>query len=406
MKVPYELFIGLRYLRAKKRQRFISVNTAISIAGVTLGVAATIIVLSVMTGAQDYIRERILGIKSHVVVMEYGGGLENYKDVMEKVKRKRYVISTAPFILGQAMLSSETKAVGVMVRGIDPSMEKEVTELSNYMKEGRIEDVGDKGLILGKELSRNLGAFLGDRLKLLSPSGTMTPMGLAPKIKVFEVVGIFDSGMYEFDSNLAYISLKGAQDFFNLGERVTGIDVKIDDIYKAEMVADDIAESLAMPYFARDWMQMNRNLFSALKLEKIAMFIILILIIFVAAFNIIGTLIMIVIEKSREIAILKSMGANNKGIMKIFMTQGLIIGLAGTILGIGSGYLVCYLLKTYKFITLPSDIYYGLSHLPVKMKPFDFLIVSASALGISLLATLYPSWQAAKLDPIEPLRYE
>lgn len=406
MKFPYELFIGLRYLRAKKRQRSISVNTAISISGVTLGVAATIIVLSVMTGAQDYLRERILGIKSHVVIMEYGGGLKDYRDIMEKVKNKGHVISTAPFILGQAMLSSETKAVGVLIRGIDPTMEKKVTELSNYMKEGRIENLEKGGLILGKELSRNLGVFVGDSLKLISPFGATTPMGLAPKIKVFEVVGIFDSGMYEFDSNLIYISLKDAQDFLNLGDMVTGIDLKIDDIYKAKKVAEDITESLGMPYFARDWMQMNRNLFSALKLEKIAMFVILILIIFVAAFNIIGTLIMIVIEKSREIAILKSMGATNKGIMKIFMTQGLIIGLTGTILGIGSGYLACYLLKTYKFITLPGDIYYGLTHLPVKMKSFDFLLVSVSALIISILSTLYPSWQAARLDPIEPLRYE
>lgn len=406
MKVPYELFIGLRYLKAKKKQRSISVNTLISIGGVTLGVMATIIVLSVMTGAQDYLRERILGIKSHVVVMEYGGNLKNYKVVMEKVKSRSHVISAAPFVLGQGMLTSETKAVGVLIRGIDPEMEKGVTELTKYMKEGRIEPLSEEGLIIGKELSRNLSAFPGDKLRLLSPFGTLTPVGLAPKIKELKVVGIFDSGMYEFDSNLAYVSLKEAQIFFNFGGSVTGIDVKIDNIYKATIVADDIAEFLGMPYFARDWMQMNRNLFSALKLEKIAMFIILILIIFVAAFNIISTLIMIVMEKNREIAILKSMGATNKAIMNVFMVQGIIIGITGTVLGIMSGYLVCYFLKTYQFISLPSDIYYGLTHLPVKMNVFDFLVVSASALVITLIATIYPSWQAARLDPIEPLRYE
>lgn len=406
MKVPYELFIGLRYLKAKKKQRSISVNTLISIGGVTLGVMATIIVLSVMTGAQDYLRERILGIKSHVVVMEYGGNLKNYKVVMEKVKSRSHVISAAPFVLGQGMLTSETKAVGVLIRGIDPEMEKGVTELTKYMKEGRIEPLSEEGLIIGKELSRNLSAFPGDKLRLLSPFGTLTPVGLAPKIKELKVVGIFDSGMYEFDSNLAYVSLREAQKFFNFGGSVTGIDVKIDNIYKAKIVADDIAEFLGMPYFARDWMQMNRNLFSALKLEKIAMFIILILIIFVAAFNIISTLIMIVMEKNREIAILKSMGATNKAIMNVFMVQGIIIGITGTVLGIMSGYLVCYFLKTYQFISLPSDIYYGLTHLPVKMNVFDFLVVSASALVITLIATIYPSWQAARLDPIEPLRYE
>ena len=262
-----------------------------------------------------------------------------------------------------------------------------------------------EGIVIGKDLARNLAVFLGDTIDVVSPFGRVTPTGTAPKVEKFRVVGIFDTGMYEYDANLALISIPAAQRFFSMGEMVTGIEIKVDDIYLADSVADKIHKMLGFPYWTRDWMEMNKNLFSALKLEKFGMFVILTLIIVVAAFNIIGTLIMMVMEKGRDIAILKSMGATEGSIMKIFMMEGLIIGVAGTIIGCIGGYTLCELLDTYHFIKLPSDVY-QLDTLPVKMNPLDFLYISLSAVVISFLATLYPSWNASRLDPVEALRYE
>jgi lipoprotein-releasing system permease protein len=258
-------------------------------------------------------------------------------------------------------------------------------------------------IIVGKELAARLGTFVGDTINVISPSGTPGPLGIVPKIRKFEVVGIFDSGMYEYDSTLAYISMATAQDFFNTGDAVTGVEVKVDDIFAADRIAKEIEEALGFPYWARDWMKLNKNLFSALQLEKMMMFIILILIILVASFNIIGTLTMIVVEKSREIAILKAMGATRREVMRIFMVDGLVIGGVGTAIGIPLGLVVCYLLQS--FYTLPSDIYY-ISHLPIRIQPLDILVISLSAVAISFIATLYPSWQAARLNPSEALRYE
>lgn len=247
--------------------------------------------------------------------------------------------------------------------------------------------------------------FVGDEVNLISPFGIAGPLGMLPKIKKFKIAGFFEAGMYEYDSSLAYINIKDAQDFFNYQDSVTGIEIKVDDIYSTEKTGLDIENMLGVPYYTRDWKQMNKNLFAALKLEKIVMFIILVLIVLVASFNIISNLVMIVMEKSREIAILKAMGATSGGIMSIFMIHGLIIGIVGTIIGITGGFTVCYLLKIYKFISLPADVYY-LSYLPVKMNLPDFIAVSAAAVIISFIATVYPSWQAAKLNPVEPLRYE
>ena len=407
--LPYQLFVALRYLKSKKRHRGVSFNTAISIGGVALGVMALLVVLSVMSGFHEDLQRKILGVNAHLVVLDYKGTLDNYADVLRKIRGEKEVLSASPFVLGQVMVSFASKGQGVYLRGIDPEGEEKTTDIAKHLKEGTLSALGETeglpGIILGRELANRLGVFRNDVISVLSPTGEIGPLGMLPRVKSFRVVGVFEVGMFEYDSNLVVTALGPAQDFFRLKDSVTGIEVRISDIYRAGVVREDIQKKLGYPYHVRDWMQMNRNLFSALKLEKFAMFIILVLIILVASFNIVSTLIMNVIEKQREIAILKTMGATNSGIMAIFMFQGFIIGLIGTIAGLLCGFALSYILNTYQIIKLPPDIYY-LSHLPVKMKLSDFLAVSLSAILISFLSTIYPAWQAAKLNPIEPLRYE
>jgi len=416
MNLPYEFFIGLRYLKAKRRHRSVSLNTFISAGGVTLGVAALIATLAVMTGFKEDLRDKILGTNSHIVITDQSKDiLEDYTTVLKVASEEAHVIAAAPFIYQQVLLASGGTVYGVILRGIDSQLEKTVTDIDKNIIRGSLNDletasaetgedeVPVHGIILGVELSGRLGTFLGETINVMTPAGKPGPLGIVPKIRKFKVVGIFDSGMYEYDSNLAYISIKAAQDFFELGDGVTGVEVKVDDIFLAGEVAEVIEDKLGFPYSARDWMTMNRNLFSALELEKIMMFIILILIVLVASFNIVGTLTMIVVEKSREIAILKAMGAKPSAIMRIFMIGGLMIGLGGTLIGVPLGIAVCAILQ--KFYTLPGDIYY-ISHLPVKIQLMDVSVVSLSAIFISFLATLYPSYRAAQLGPAEALRYE
>ncbi len=412
-RLPYELFIALRSLKAKKRHMAISLNTFISIGGVSLGVATLIATLAVMTGFSENLRDKILGTNAHVIVQNMrGGGVSSYMDIASKIEGLPHVVSAAPFIQNEAMLTSHLSTTGAIIRGIDPGLEGKVTDISKTVKLGDLKSLNTgltkdgiqhPGIILGAELSKHLSVSIGDTINIVSPTGKIGPMGMIPKFRRFAVVGIFDSGMYEYDSKLAYISIADAQDFFGAGDVVSAIAVKVDNIFKAKEIARRIEFSLGPSFWARDWMEMNRNLFSALQLEKIVMFIILILIVLVAAFNIIGTLTMIVIEKSREIAILKAMGASRQGIMRIFIIQGVIIGVVGTVIGIPLGYAISLLIQT--FYTLPADVYY-ISSIPVTIRISDLLLVSFSAVGISLLSTLYPSWQAAKLDPVEALRYE
>jgi len=409
MKRSYQFFIARRYFRSKKKHRGISINTLISTAGVALGVMTLIVVLSVMSGFHEDLQDKILGVNAHIIVMNYKGRMKDYAAAKERIDGLKGVVDSAPFIYGQVMVRYGERAQGVVIRGIDPETGTGTIDILQRLKEGSVESLRGgaevPGIIIGVELMNKLGLFVGDVVDVVSPVGEIGPLGMVPKMKKFRVTGYFEAGMYEYDSSLAFINLGEAQSFFKYGDTVTGIEVKLSDIYNAPDLSKEIQEMLGPPFYARDWMQMNRNLFSALKLEKIVMFIILTLIILVASFNIISNLIMIVIEKGREIAILKAMGAKNRGVMLIFMLHGLIIGITGTAAGVAGGYVLCYLLKTYKFISLPGDVYY-LNYLPVKMDLFDFIVVPAAAIIITLIATAYPSWQAAKTDPVEPLRYE
>lgn len=412
MSLPYQAFIALRHLKSRKRHRSVSLNTVISMGGVAVGVMALLVVLSVMSGFHEDLQKKILGVNTHIVLLDYSGSMHDYQYVMQQAKEEPHVLSVSPFVLGQVMVSSGERAQGVYLRGVVPELEMETTEIEEHMISGSISALGEPedadefpGIVLGSELAQRLGVIEGDPVKVISPFGGMGPMGNLPRVKRFRVSGVFEVGMFEYDSNLVLTAMGPAQRFFDLEGAATGVEVKVDDIYRAREIGRSLKEKLGYPYYAKDWIEMNKSLFSALKLEKLAMFVILTLIVLVAAFNIVSTQIMNVIEKEGEIAILKAMGATNGSIMSVFMLQGFLIGLIGTIIGLGGGWLVSHLLDAYQIIKLPPDVYY-LSHLPAKIKLVDFVAVSVSAVIISFLATLYPAWQAARLSPIEPLRYE
>jgi lipoprotein-releasing system permease protein len=425
--MSYELFVSLRYLKAKRKQVFLSIITFISIAGIFLGVAALIIVLAVMNGFETELRNKILGMNSHVVVMKYTGPITDYEKVRREVSSVQGVIASTPFIYSQVMLKSGEHVSGVVLRGLDPENALKVINLGK-MEEGSLSYLTETGrstlkaapnvsnlpgIVVGKELSKNLGLSLFEPVDIVSPMGVTTPMGVMPKMKRYLVVGIFDSGFYEYDASLAYLSLKESQDFLNMTGLVTGIEIKIDDIYKARIISGEIERKLGFPFWVRDWMQMNKNLFSALKLEKRVMFLILALIVLVAAFNIITVLIMVVMEKNKDIAILKSMGATSNSIMKIFILQGVIIGTIGTIMGCVGGLAVAlnlekvslFIEKTFGFKFLPGDVYY-LNALPSQVNYGDVAVIVVATMLISFLATIYPSRHASRLDPAEALRYE
>ncbi len=411
--MSFEFFISIRYLLAKRRQTFISLVTFISIAGVGVGVTALIVVLAVMNGFHDDLRGRILGITSHVNITSFAGTISNYREVMAEVEKEKGVVGSTPFIYAPVMMTSGRSA-GAVLRGIDPLTASKVLKLQENLVRGNLADLVQPsqeapgtypGIILGYELANNLNTRVGEYLTIISPSGRLTPMGQAPRSRLFRVVGIIQSGMYEYDNTLAYVDLPVAQQFLGIGDSVTGIEVRVDDIYKAGEIAEALKKRLGPPFYISDWIKMNSSFFSALKLEKAVMFVILTLIILVAAFNIVSSLTMLVMEKGRDIAILKAMGATTASIRKIFVLEGFLIGICGTALGVLGGYTLCSLLGRYKFIDLPIDVYH-ISKLPVKMETLDMVTIALAAICISLLATLYPSRKAAGLDPAEALRYE
>jgi len=423
--LPYEIFVGLRYLRAKRRNRTISLNTVVSIAGITLGVAALIGTVGIMTGFKEDIQAKILGTTAHIIVQDrIKDSMSDYDPVTKQVATVPGVVAATPFVLKQVLLTTQTGVQGIVIRGIDPQREGMVTELAKNLSTGQLADLSrpvkvrqspaddptsptveteKPGIILGKELALRLGVFVGDTVNVVSPVGPISAIGMVPKIRTFALVALFQSGMYEYDSSLAYIDLAEAQKFFSMGQTVTGIEIKVTDVFRAAETARSVEQSLGFAYGARDWMQMNRNLFSALKLEKTMMFLLLVLITIVASFNIISTLTMIVTEKQKEIAILKAMGATRKSIRRIFMLNGLIIGLSGTAIGIPLGYAFLWLIQT--FWTFDPTVYY-ISRIPVHVQAMDVFLVAGSAIVISFAATVYPSLQAAKLEPVAALRYE
>lgn len=411
MNLSFEIRMGLRYMKAKRKQAFISVISAFSVLGVMLGVMTLIIVLGVMNGFEKDLKEKILGTVSHLVVMSHSSRtLTGWHNVMDRVKKFDGIKATTPYIYGQAMLSTRGKVRGVIVRGIDAHTAGSVISLPRYLESGSVADLagsndGPPGIIVGKELAQLNSLRVGDVVQLISPQGKRTPIGAIPRVQNFVIVGVFKSGMYEFDANLVYMGLDKAQQFFEMGDGVTGIEVTLQDIYRAPILGERIEASLGTAFWTRTWKEMYRNLFSALKLEKIAMFIILTFIVLVAAFNIVISLIMLVMEKSRDIAILKALGATSDMVMRIFVVQGMVVGLVGTFLGAVAGIGGGALLAKYRIIELPEDIY-TISTLPVAIKETDVVIICAVALTICFLATVYPSLRAARLEPVEALRYE
>ena len=411
--MSFEFFIGRRYLRAKQKQAFISLITVLSIAGVTVGVMALIVVIAVMAGFEADLKSRILGGQPQVMLMRHGGAFKDYRRVLTDVEQTKGVEAATPFIYAQIMLRSKHGASGAVLRGIDPDSAGRViksldkVELPDPAKLRTSQDSRPEkpGIVLGRELAKSLGVIEGDSIYLISTRSMLSPIGHVPAIKQFKVTGFFESGMYEYDQTFAYIHIKDAQKLLRMADSVTGIDIRVTDIYDARNIAEKIISKLGFPYWARDWMQMNRNLFKALKLERRVMFIILTLIILVAAFNIASSLIMMVMGKTRDIAILKAMGATDQSIRKIFVFNGMVIGTIGTILGLCLGLVICTVLKHYDIHELTGDIYYFTTTLPVKLELINVISIICAALLICFLATLYPARQAAKLDPVEAIRY-
>ena len=395
MRMPFELFVALRYLFSRRKQTFIYIISIMSILGVALGVGALVVVLGVYNGLTTDMRDKIIGANAHGIVMSYvPAAFQQHPDLVRRVEAVEHVRGATPFIYTEVMLSAAGGVKGLVLRGIDPESAPKVLSMLREIRRGSVADLkreGTPGIVIGEELAKRLGIGLGSRVNLLSP---------------FEVVGIFKTGMFEYDATLAFVDLKAARDILGLPDGfLTGIEIMVDDVYKADAIAQSVQDTLGSPFYVRHWMEMNANLFAALKLEKIGMFILLTMVVLIGSFSIVTSLVMLVMEKTRDIAILMSMGATRSMIRRIFMLQGTIIGFVGTLLGYGMGLSLGWALKRYRFIKLPENVY-TLDHLPIIITWQDVLIIGASAMLLCFLATLYPARQAARLEPAEALRYE
>ncbi len=412
---PLEVFIGLRYTRAKRRNHFISFISFISVLGIVLGITALITVLSVMNGFEKEVRSRILGMAAHVTVTGLGEGLSDWRKVEGEVSRYPQVAGVAPYVEGEAMLTAGGAVSGVVIRGIVPGEEREVSEVGNKMVAGSLDDLhsGEFDIVLGRELAASLGVGVGDKVTVVTPQANVTPAGILPRLRRFTIVGLFEVGMYEYDRGVAMIEMHDAMRLFGLGQAVSGVRLRLDDLYLAPEVASDLAKSLDGPYLVSDWTRQHANYFLAVQQEKRVMFIILTLIVAVAVFNIVSTLVMVVTDKKADIAILRTLGAAPISVMGVFIVQGTVIGLAGTLLGMLGGVslalnvetIVPFIEKLFHVQFLPPDVYY-ISRFPSDMHWSDVFRVSGMAFVLTMLATLYPAWRAARTQPAEALRYE
>lgn len=407
----FETFVALRYLFALRKQSFISIISLFAICGVAIGVGALIVVIGVMNGFSTDLRDKILGVNAHILVTSVRGGISDYRELADEAKRVQGVTGVTPFVYSEVMLSTRTGVKGVVLRGIDPSTSDSVLSLSKDMVSGNVAnleaDAGTPGIIIGSELAKRLGLSQGSQVNLLSPSGRSGAAGFTPKIRRFIVAGVFRTGMYEYDSTLGYVTLPAARKLLGFkGDVVSGLEISVDDVYNVKAISQELRDKVgSFLVYVRHWQEMNANLFAALELEKTAMFIILAMIVLVGSFSIVTTLVMLVIQKTKDIAVLMSIGADTASIRRIFMLQGTFIGFMGTFIGFLIGVPVSLLLKKYQFIKLPSNVY-PVDYLPVRLDSLDLIAIGGAAFLLCFLATIYPARRAAALSPSEALRYE